>query len=144
MKRIHLILLIIYLFIGLYFAVFNWDMFMVNLNVDVGFTVINTPLLIDLFFVGLLFMLVIWGISATRILKLERDLAKKDKEISALKAGKYDEQKGDINDTKKSLSELRDKTELILNKLDKSDDKDDDAGGSQSADSEDKSDKEPL
>jgi len=144
MKRIHLILLVIYLFIGLYFTVFNWDMFMVNLNVDMGFTVINTPLLIDLFFVGLLFMLAIWGISATRILKLERDLAKKDKEISALKAVKYDEQKGDINDTKKSLSELRDKTELILNKLDKSEDKEDDAGGSQSADNKDKSDKESF
>jgi hypothetical protein len=44
MKKIHLILLIIYVFITLYFAIFNWDVFIVNLGVSFGFSVVKLPL----------------------------------------------------------------------------------------------------
>lgn len=48
----HAVLLILYTIINLYFAVFNWQVFIVKLNIDLGFTVITMPPFILLFLIG--------------------------------------------------------------------------------------------
>lgn len=46
------ILLIIYVLISLYFAIFNWQVFTVNLNINLGFGVVSFPPFIALFLLG--------------------------------------------------------------------------------------------
>ncbi|MFO7935302.1 MAG: hypothetical protein R6U78_14630 [Bacteroidales bacterium] len=46
------ILLIIYILVSVYFAIFNWQIFTVNLNVDLGFGVVTFPPFIMLFLLG--------------------------------------------------------------------------------------------
>jgi hypothetical protein len=46
------ILLIIYILVSVYFAIFNWQIFTVNLNVDLGFGVVTFPPFIVLFLLG--------------------------------------------------------------------------------------------
>lgn len=46
------LLLILYTLVYLYFMVFNWKMFIISLNVDLGFTVVNIPPFIILFLLG--------------------------------------------------------------------------------------------
>ena len=46
------ILLIVYILVSAYFAIFNWQIFTVNLNVDLGFGVVTFPPFIMLFLLG--------------------------------------------------------------------------------------------
>lgn len=46
------ILLIIYILVSAYFAIFNWKIFTVDLNVNLGFGVVTFPPFIVLFLVG--------------------------------------------------------------------------------------------
>jgi hypothetical protein len=48
----HAVLLILYTLIYLYFAIFNWQVFIVKLNIDLGFAVITIPPFIFLFLIG--------------------------------------------------------------------------------------------
>jgi hypothetical protein len=48
----HAFLLILYTIINLYFAIFNWQVFIVKLNIDLGFAVITIPPFIVLFLIG--------------------------------------------------------------------------------------------
>jgi len=48
----NIILLIVYILISLYFAIFNWQIFTVTLNVNLGFGVVSFPPFIVLFLVG--------------------------------------------------------------------------------------------
>jgi len=45
---------VLYLLVYIYFAIFNWQVFTVNLNIDLGFGVIGFPPFIVLFVIGFL------------------------------------------------------------------------------------------
>jgi len=45
---------LLYLLVYIYFAIFNWQVFTVNLNIDLGFGVIGFPPFIVLFVIGFL------------------------------------------------------------------------------------------
>lgn len=48
----HYILLILYTLVNLYFAIFNWQVFTVKLNIDLGFGVITLPPFVVTFLFG--------------------------------------------------------------------------------------------
>lgn len=118
MKRTHLILIIIYLLATLYFAVFNWDIFIVNLNISLGFGIVRIPLLVVLFIAGLALLLIEWAVLKIFSLKMERDLARKEGEITKLKAVQFDSQLTEVRKNSASLEELHSKTNLVMEKLD--------------------------
>ena len=117
MKRTHLILLVIYIISVLYFAVFNWEMFLITLNVNLGFSIINIPLIVAIFLYGICFLLIQWGLVNIYKLKTERDLARKDSEIKLLKSAQYDNQASEIQKHSATLDELNSKLNKVMEKL---------------------------
>jgi hypothetical protein len=76
-KRIlrHSIILILYTLIYLYFAVFNWQVFIVKLNIDLGFGVINIPPFIIFFLMGFILIGILsWMHYMTSIQKMIYEL----------------------------------------------------------------------
>lgn len=118
MKRTQLILVIIYLAVTLYFALFNWDMFIVNLNISLGFGIVRIPLLVVLFIAGLALLLIEWAIVKIFSLKKEQELARKEGEITELKAVQFDNQLTEVRKNSASLEELHSKINLVMEKLD--------------------------
>ena len=114
MKRIHLILIVMYVFVTLYFAIFNWDMFLVNLNISLGLGIIRIPLLIILSIAGLLLILTNWLIFKIYSLKVDRSLMRKDAEIANFKATQYDNQLSEMQSNSNSLKELHEKIDSVM------------------------------
>jgi cytoskeletal protein RodZ len=135
MKKVHLILLIIYVFITLYFAIFNWEVFIVNLGVSLGFAVIKLPLVAMIFLFALIFLLIQWGLAHlneskhiqrltqkdNEISSLEKEYElesmKKENEINALKASFYDEQVEQIKENSESIIDLQAQLNKIMEVL---------------------------
>jgi hypothetical protein len=71
----HSILLILYTLINLYFAIFNWQVFIVKLNIDLGFAVLNLPPFIVLFLLGFILIGILsWMHYMTSLQKLIYEL----------------------------------------------------------------------
>lgn len=117
MRRTNITLLIIYLFFTLYFAIFNWSMFIVMLNVSLGFAILNIPVIIVLFLLGLIFMLIQWGLATIGKMKMEKDFAEKNSEILQLKAAQYDTQLTEVRRNSVSLKELHQKLNEVMMKF---------------------------
>lgn len=117
MKRIHLILMMIYLFTMFYFAVFNWEIFVVNLNISLGLAVVQVPLIMVFFISGLVLLLIEWGVSKILSLKAERVLSNKSGEIVKIKAARFDSQQTENPKNFIRLEELNSKLDLVLEKL---------------------------
>ncbi len=95
MKRSFLILIFSYMLVTFYFAVFNWEMFIVNLNISLGFGVIRIPLILIVFIVGLFTLLILWMVMKIFSLNFEKNITHKDEEINKLKAEYFDNQSDD-------------------------------------------------
>jgi len=66
---------ILYTLINLYFAIFNWKIFTVKLNIELGFAVIELPPFITLFLTGLILIGILsWMNYIIRLRKLIIDL----------------------------------------------------------------------
>lgn len=69
------ILLIIYILVSAYFAIFNWKIFTVDLNVSLGFGVVTFPPFIVLFLVGLVIIAIqAWMNYSTSLRKMIYEL----------------------------------------------------------------------
>lgn len=135
MKKTQFIPLAVYLVIVFYFAIFNWDVFSVSLKVSLGFFIINLPLIAMIFLLGLIFLLMQWGLNHLSDLKHQQELAqnenemnsikkeyelksvKKDNEINALKASFYDEQIEQIKTNSEHIAELETRFNELLELL---------------------------
>ena len=53
------IALIVWIAIWLYYALFNWDVFVVKLNTNIGFSIIGLYPFIFFFFIGLILLVII-------------------------------------------------------------------------------------
>ncbi len=117
MKKAHLILIITYFIFIIYFAVFNWEMFIITLNVNFGFTVINLPMVIAIFLFGLLFIMIEWGLNNILKLRLEKTVLEKENEIALLKSAKYDEQLSAVQKNQNSIESLHNKINKLMEKM---------------------------
>jgi len=107
-----------------FFAIFNWDVFIVSLNVSVGLGLITVPLVATVFLVGLFFLGLQTGLTYFVDFRRNRERAEKDneigalkeekdREISALKAAFYEEEAGQIKQNAMRIAELESEMESI-------------------------------
>ncbi|MBD3223575.1 MAG: hypothetical protein GF313_02530 [Caldithrix sp.] len=113
MKNSRTIVTLMYIMIVLYFAIFNWDLFTVTLNIDIGFTLIQMPIFIVLFSISFIFILLQLAMGIINNMQTERHIAQKDYEIMNLKAEQYGNQLSEVRKNAMSLKELHNK----INKL---------------------------
>ena len=117
MKKIHLILVLAYLFISFYFAIFNWDIFTVSLNVSFGFAVFKMPLIALLILFGLLLLLIQMLMANMSAIKHERDLLQKDNELMVLKVAHHDNSLPDIRNITEDLKNLQAKVDDLARNM---------------------------
>ena len=111
MKKINLVTVVIYFLLAVYYAIFNWSVFIVELNVDFGFSVINMPIIAFIFLVGLLLAVFQWVIAIIGDLSNEKRLTEKNEEINSVKAAFYD-----TNDNR--LQKITDSIEQLFARID--------------------------
>ena len=85
MNKPTLILTIIYLIIIVYFAIFNWDIFVLDLDVNLGIKVIQFPLVAGIFFFGFILFILQWLNNSFTSILLRKKLNKTRKELNKLK-----------------------------------------------------------
>lgn len=120
------ILLIIYLVISLYFAIFNWQIFTVNLNVSLGFGVVSFPPFIVMFLLGFIVIGILsWMNYATSLRKMIYELEHgveigkmKDKLTgSRVRELLLDDKNLELLKSKMGIQEIRNKQEEITRML---------------------------
>jgi hypothetical protein len=119
------ILLALWIFIWSYFILFNWDIFIVKLNINLGFGIISSRPFVIFFVLGMLIILVIrYLLQYSRMLRRievkEKNtkiaMQEKDIEILKLKEMLYKEQSTDFNKTAKDISLLHEKIDAVAKK----------------------------
>jgi hypothetical protein len=120
------IILLLYTLVNLYFAVFNWRIFTVKLNVDLGFAVVEIPPFVLLFLAGFLLIAVIsWINYNLRLRKMILDLEQgaaigklKDKLIDKqFRELLYDENTLTVLSEKLGIREVKSKTEVLSRQI---------------------------
>ena len=107
----------IYLVLSLYFAMFNWDIFIITINTNLGFAVVKTPPFLLLFLIGLFIIAIQSNFSyiretshevenLQRVIELEK--LKKDNEINDFKASVLDSQTKTTERNIQKLGEIQD------------------------------------
>lgn len=101
MKKYSILFLVIYFVISIYFAIFNWEVFIIAINVNLGFALLNIPPFIIIFLIGLILLGGISMIGYVTEVKHEIEILKKNsqillmrknEEINSLKNSYYNEQ----------------------------------------------------
>ncbi|NQU82161.1 MAG: hypothetical protein HQ543_11635 [Bacteroidetes bacterium] len=118
---------VVYLLIFLYFAIFNWDVFIVTINTNLGFTVVKTPPFLLLFIVGLFVTALQSNFTYIRETRhevsylyksIELEKLKKDSEINDFKASVLDSQTKTSERNIQKLGEIQDVLEKLTEELD--------------------------
>ena len=114
MRKIHLVIIILYFLIACYFALFNWAIFSVSLNVDLGFSIIQIPLIAMVFSFSLIILLIQLGLNYVSDLSHERDLGKKESDIQSFKAELHDHKSDDLEVFSEKLNSVEQKLDELL------------------------------
>lgn len=126
MKRLMLkksILLIFYALIHLYFMVFNWDLFTLNQQINLGFGTVSLPPFIILFLLGFIFIVVLTWINYILSLKkiiyelengLEQSRMKDKLVMRKVKELVMKEENLDLLKDKMGIAELKSKQEELI------------------------------
>ena len=117
MKKFKLFLAVFYILIITYFAVFNWNVFMLELDINLGFRVVHFPLLAGIFFIGLFFFILLWIYSSITNLIMNKKLAKTNEQLNKLKDSDNSEIENKLEKLFNSIDELKDKINLDERRL---------------------------
>ncbi len=109
MKKIYLPVILVYTFLLIYYAIFNWHVFILNLDVNLGFGSIKIPLIAILMAVSLTLLILQWVSVSISMLKHDRDILKKDNEIVNLKLLSQQNTETDIQKMSQTLTSLDNK-----------------------------------
>lgn len=99
-------LTIIYLIIIIYFAIFNWNIFVLNLDVNLGIKVIQFPLIAGIFFFGYILFILLWLNNSFSNLLLRKKFNKIRKELNKLKAASSLNIEDKFDEITKKLDEI--------------------------------------
>jgi len=120
-------IILIWTFLWFYFLVFNWDVFVVKLNTNLGFTVVKGLPFVFFFVVGLLFLFIIrysQHLSEIKNRGIEADykntilLLEKDIEVLKLKETLFKMQSEEMSQNSGALQSLQKRLDEISNKMD--------------------------
>jgi uncharacterized membrane protein len=111
MKKINLVIVVIYFVLAVYYAIFNWSLFVTEFIVDVGFTDIRMPIVAVIIFIGLAFTVFQWVVAIVSDLTNAKRLTNKDEEMHLAKASFYDS-----NDN--NLQKISDNIEQLFTRID--------------------------
>jgi hypothetical protein len=124
MKYVRIVPLATLFLVMVYFAIFNWSVFIVSLDISTGFGLVTLPLVAAVFLVGLVFLGLQTGLTYFIDLRRSREKTQreseigtfkkeKDLEISALKASFYEEEAGQIKQNAERIAELQMEMEKV-------------------------------
>ncbi len=116
MNKFALVLTVIFLIIAIYFAVFNWNVFILDLDVNVGFQIIQLPLVATIFAIGITFLALQWLVSLLKELNLEKKISKKTEEVNSLKYGSTFPIEENFTSLSNKMEELLSKVNDLTNK----------------------------
>lgn len=130
MKKINIqavinIVIIIWIAIWIYYALFNWDVFVVKLNTNLGFNTISLYPLVLFFFIGLILCITVkYAIYYEQLQVLASDkeykdkisLLKKDIEILKLKEVLFKMQSDGMNKSTSAINALQAKLDELSKK----------------------------
>lgn len=117
------ILLVFYTLIHLYFMVFNWDLFTLNQQINLGFVAVRLPPFIVLFLLGFIFIVALTWINYILSLKkiiyelengLEQSRMKDKLVMRKVKELVMKEENLDLLKDKMGISELKSKQEELI------------------------------
>ena len=114
MRNVHLAIIILYFIIACYFALFNWAIFSVSLDIDLGFSILQIPLIAMVFSFSLVILLLQLGLIYLSDLSHERDMDKKETEIQSVKAGLHDHKLDDLEGFSEKLTSVEQKLDELL------------------------------
>lgn len=117
MKKINSIIIIIYLIVMVYFALFNWALFTAPLNVSLGFNSFSLPVVANIFILSIIFMGLLWFATLIAKYQNEKKLAVKDKELNQLKAAQYENSVSQIQENTNVLNELSAKIDMLTEEI---------------------------
>ena len=112
MNKPTLILTIIYLVIIAYFAIFNWNIFVLNLDVNLGIKVVQFPLIAGIFFFGFILFILLWLNNSFSSILLRKKLNKARKELNKLKVTGSLNIDDKLEELTKKLDELLERSEF--------------------------------
>jgi hypothetical protein len=112
MNKPTLILTIIYLIIIVYFAIFNWNIFVLNLDVNLGVKVVQFPLIAGIFFFGFILFILLWLNNSFSSILLRKKLNKARKELNKLKVTGSLNIDDKLEELTKKLDELLERSEF--------------------------------
>ncbi|MFO7754795.1 MAG: hypothetical protein R6V34_02310 [Bacteroidales bacterium] len=131
--------IILWLVIWIYYLVFNWDVFIINLKTDIGFAVIGAYPFVFFFVLGLLLMGLIKYVEQTMAMRnlgrnkdMENRIAllEKDIELLRLKETLYKMQSEELNRNNANLNALHQRLDEITSQLGQEERKTDDSDSS--------------
>jgi len=117
MKKFTLFLTGLYILIIMYFAVFNWNVFILELEVNLGFRVVQFPLLAGIFLIGLFFFILLWIYSSITKIIMSKKLAKINEQLNKIKDSNNSEIENNLEIILNNIDELKDKIDLALGRI---------------------------
>lgn len=111
MRKFNITLLILYVFVAVYIALFNWEIFSLILATDIGFSEINVPLIAFIFISGFTFlvaqMLGNYALSGF----LQKSRGKMQAELETVKESLNNINLKTLEGIQQTVNEIRDKLE---------------------------------
>ncbi|GAB4377154.1 MAG: hypothetical protein Kow0042_24440 [Calditrichia bacterium] len=115
MKRMNYIFTGIYIFIALYIAIFNWEIFSVSLNLNLGFTAVKIPVIAGIFLWGLFFLLIHMLGTSLVLAKSNKKRLQLESELNALKSPIPEANLAEKSGLSETLSALNEKMDILIN-----------------------------
>jgi len=106
MKKINLVIVVIYFLLAVYYAIFNWTAFIKAFNVDVGFTQLSMPLIAVIVLFGLILVVFQWVVAIISDLSNTRRLNQKNDDMNSIKASFYDSSDNRLQKISDSIEQL--------------------------------------
>lgn len=106
MKKINLVIVVIYFLLAVYYAVFNWSSFVAAHTIDFGFSVINLPVIAVIVLVGLSLVVFQWLVAIVGDLTTAKRITQKDEEMNSAKAAFYDTNENRLQKISDSIEQL--------------------------------------
>ena len=106
MKKINLVIVVIYFLLAVYYAVFNWSSFVTGYSVDFGFNIIKLPIIAVIVLFGLSLVVFQWLVAIIGDLSTAKRITEKDEEMNSAKAAFYDTNENRLQKITDSIEQL--------------------------------------